>query len=116
MHDIWNPWHGCVKCSESNVTFVFCGTGRRFVKDNRLYKIEKNFLQSQQTFKSGLNFQGKPIEFKLYDKWGRIVSDEELYKPYYRERCQTCSMKLICNGCSQCGKCDSFPKNRGGQI
>ncbi|KDE66293.1 hypothetical protein FUSO4_04900 [Fusobacterium necrophorum DJ-1] len=78
MHDIWNPWHDCVKCSESNVTFVFCGTGRRFVKDNRLYKIEKNFLQSQQAFKSGLNFQGKPIEFKLYDKWGRIVSDEEL--------------------------------------
>lgn len=93
------------ECVENNVTFIFCGTGRRFVKDNRLYKIEKNFLQSQQAFKSGLNFQGKPIEFKLYDKWGRIVSDEELYKPHYRERCQTCSMKLICNGCSQCGKC-----------
>lgn len=20
MHDIWNPWHGCVKCSDNKKT------------------------------------------------------------------------------------------------
>ena len=36
-----------------NVTFVFCGTGRRFVKDGKLYKVEGNGLQSEQAFRSG---------------------------------------------------------------
>ncbi len=35
-----------------NVTFVFCGTGRRFVKDGKLYKVEGNGLQSEQAFRS----------------------------------------------------------------
>ena len=30
---------------------------------------------------------------------------EDLYKPYYGAQCSHCGMKLICNGCSQCGKC-----------
>lgn len=37
MHDIWNPWHGCIKKSEG---------------------------------------------------------------------CDTCGMRLTCNGCSSCGKCE----------
>ena len=28
------------ECEAYNVTFVFCGTGRRFVKDGKLYKLE----------------------------------------------------------------------------
>ncbi|MCB2360928.1 DUF5131 family protein [Clostridium estertheticum] len=94
------------ECVVNDITFVFCGTGRRFVKDGKLYKIEKNGLQSQQAFKSGLSFQGKPIDFKLYDEWGNIIPKDQLYRPYYKERCQTCGMKLTCNGCSQCGKCN----------
>ena len=32
MHDIWNPWHGCVKCSEGcqncySFSWTVCGTG-----------------------------------------------------------------------------------------
>ncbi len=41
------------ECVDNNVTFVFCGTGRRFVKDGRLYKLEGN-IQSQQAKKSGI--------------------------------------------------------------
>ena len=94
------------ECVDNNVTFVFCGTGRRFVKDGRLYKIEGNGLQSQQAYKSGMGFKGKPIHFNLYNDMGYPLSDEDRYKPTFRERCETCGMRLSCNGCSNCGKCE----------
>ena len=94
------------ECAEFNVTFVFCGTGRRFVKDGKLYRIEGNGLQSQQAFRSGLSFQGKPMVFDLYDDWGYPIREEDLYVPHYRERCETCGMKISCNGCSDCGACE----------
>ena len=95
------------ECVQADVTFVFCGTGRRFVKDGKMYKIEGNGLQSQQAFRSGLSFQGKPMDFKLTDSWGFPLTEDQLYKPYFGERCQTCGMKLSCNGCSRCGKCET---------
>ncbi|XME01645.1 DUF5131 family protein [Lachnospiraceae bacterium C1.1] len=94
------------ECVEYNVTFVFCGTGRRFVKDGKLYKLEGS-IQSEQAYKSGLSFQGKSIEWKLTDDWGYPVDDNRLYKSYYGERCQECGIRLACNGCSRCGKCGS---------
>jgi hypothetical protein len=75
------------------------------MKDGRLYKIEGNGLQSEQAFRSGLSFQGKPIEFKLTDGWGYPLTEDQLYNPHFGERCRTCGMKMTCNGCSQCGKC-----------
>ena len=62
-------------------------------------------LQSEQALKSGLSFQGKPIEFKLTDEWGWPIPEENLYKPYFGPRCLNCGMRLTCNGCSRCGKC-----------
>ena len=93
------------ECVEYDVTFVFCGTGRRFVKDGKLCRIEGNGLQSQQAFKSGLGYQGKAIRFDLRDEWGSPIPEDLLYKPWFGPRCQTCGMKLSCNGCSRCGKC-----------
>ena len=93
------------ECVEHNVTFVFCGTGRRFVKDGKTYSLEGNALQSQQAHKSGLSFAGAPMEFRLTDPLGIPLSEEELYKPYFGTRCQTCGMRLACNGCSRCGRC-----------
>ncbi len=61
------------KCVDYDVTFVFCGTGRRFIKNGRLYKIEGNAFQRQLAYKSGLGYRGKPMEFKLYDEWGEPV-------------------------------------------
>ncbi len=92
------------ECVDNNVTFVFCGTGRQFVKDGRLYKLEGG-IQSQQARKSGLSFQGKPIHFDLYDSWGYPISEEDRYKPVFRERCDYCGMQMTCNGCSDCGRC-----------
>ncbi len=92
------------ECVEYNVTFVFCSTGRRFVKDGKLYNLEGS-IQSEQAYKSGLSFQGKSIEWKLTDAWGYTIDDNRLYMPYYGERCQECGIRFTCNGCSRCGKC-----------
>ena len=92
------------ECVERDITFVFCTTGRRFVKDGKLYTIEDGRLQTEQAFLSGLSYQGKPIDFKLCDTWGFPIPKEELYVPSYGLRCLKCGMKLSCNGCSHCGK------------
>ena len=93
------------ECVERDVTFVFLTTGRRFVKDGKLYKIEDGKLQTEQAFLSGLSYQGKAMDFKLCDTWGFPIPQEELYVPSYGPRCRKCGMKLSCNGCSHCGKC-----------
>ena len=94
------------ECEEYNVTFAFIGTGRRFVKDGRTYQIEGSELQANQAYKSGLSFKGKPMDFKLCNLLGMPISDERRYKPYFGDKCQTCGMKIICNGCTRCGKCE----------
>jgi len=33
------------------------------------------------------------------------IPQEELYVPHFRANCETCGSRLICNGCSNCGKC-----------
>ena len=93
------------ECRAYDVTFVFCGTGRRFVKDGRLYKIESSELQSQQAHLSGLSYQGKSIDYQLHSPLGFTLPTEERYVPYFGQKCRTCGMRMICNGCSRCGKC-----------
>ena len=94
------------ECLKHYVTFTFCGTGRRFIKDGKLYKIEEPGKQSEQARKSELSFKGRPIVFKLTDNWGIPISEEKLYIPYFGKRCQACGMQPSCNGCSRCGKCE----------
>ena len=93
------------ECAAYNIIFVFCGTGRRFVKNGKLYRIESNRLQSEQAYKSGLSFRGKSIGYELVDEWGYPIPGDRLYTPYFGRRCQRCGMRLSCNGCSRCGKC-----------
>lgn len=93
------------ECVRHNITFVFCGTGRRFVKDGKMYCLEGNALQTEQAWRSGLSCRGKPIEFKLTDELGCPLPVDSLYRPYFGARCQKCAMSLACNGCSRCGKC-----------
>ena len=70
------------ECAEYDVTFVFCGTGRRFVKDGKLYKLEGS-IQSEQAYKSGLSYEGRRMEWHLTDEWGYPIEEERLYKPYF---------------------------------
>ena len=100
------------ECVEYNVTFVFCGTGRRFVKDGKTYSIEGSGLQSRQAYLSGLSFQGKPMDFKLYDDWGYPLGEHMLYEPYFGPHCMECGMRITCNGCSRCGTGNDSDRNR----
>ena len=93
------------ECVDANVTFCFIETGTVFIKDGRRYHLPNKQLQSRMAYKSGMNFQGRPIHFDLVDDWGYPIPQEDLYVPHFRANCETCGSKLICNGCSDCGKC-----------
>lgn len=93
------------ECEKYNVTFCFIETGTNFIKDGKKYNIPKKFVQSEMAYKSGVNFVGKPITFKLTDSFGMDIPQDELYVPHYGKNCGKCGSKLICNGCSDCGKC-----------
>ena len=93
------------ECVRHDVTFAFIETGTCFVKDGRTYRIPDKRTQSQQAYKSGMGYRGKPIEFRLRDPLGFPIAAENLYVPHYREHCAECGSRLICNGCGDCGKC-----------
>ena len=95
------------ECEKYNITFCFIETGTNFVKDGKTYHIPKKIVQSQMAFKSGINFKGKPIDFKLTDNFGFLLNKNQLYQPQFRNQCSICGSKLICNGCSNCGRCIS---------
>ena len=94
------------ECVLHNVTFCFIETGTYFIKDGKKYHIPKKSTQSKMAYKSGMNYVGKPIKFKLCDNFGFDIPENELYVPHYRKNCEHCGSKLICNGCCDCGKCD----------
>ena len=93
------------ECEKYNITFCFIETGTNFIKDGKEYHIPKKLVQSEMALKSGVNFVGKPIEFKLTDSFGLDIPQNELYVPHYGKNCDKCGSKLICNGCSDCGRC-----------
>lgn len=93
------------ECEKYNITFCFIETGTNFIKDGKKYNIPKKLVQSEMAFRSGMNFVGKPIEFKLKDSFGLDIPQDKLYVPHYGKNCGKCGSKLICNGCSDCGRC-----------
>ncbi len=94
------------QCIENEVTFNFMETGTVFEKDGKTYRIPSKRIQSLQAFKSGLSKSfGKP-KFELSSPIGTLFP-AETYTPFYREHCDTCGSRLICNGCSNCGNCES---------
>ncbi|MDE7230544.1 MAG: phage Gp37/Gp68 family protein [Oscillospiraceae bacterium] len=95
------------ECVSRNITFCFIETGTVFIKDGRRYVLPKKQIQSEMAFKSGMNFSGKPIQWKLTDRFGNMIPENELYVPSYGGNCAMCGSRPICNGCSNCGKCKS---------
>jgi protein gp37 len=92
------------ECVAADVTFCFIETGTHFIKDGKSYFMPDKRLQSVQAFRSGLQYQGKPIDFKLKDGQMNLFQTEA-YQPYFGGNCQECGSRLICNGCSRCGAC-----------
>ncbi len=95
------------QCKRHDVRFCFIETGTNFIKDGKLYRLPDKAIQSEMAFKANINHLGKPMVFKLSDPLGFEIEEKDLYKPYYRESCLKCGSQMICNGCSNCGKCKS---------
>ena len=93
------------QCRAHDVTFAFTETVTVFVKDGKTYRLRDHRLQSEQAYKSGVSRAGRSIEWHLHDPLGLPIPAEEFYRPHFRERCETCGQRLICNGCSDCGRC-----------
>ena len=93
------------ECEFAGVRFCFIETGSRFAKDGKTYWLRSKKLQSEMAWKSGMSYAGKPVKFDLRTGSGLLFSDEPLYTPRFRESCNRCGSRLICNGCSDCGKC-----------
>ena len=81
-------------------------TGTVFIKDGRAYRMEDKALQNLQAFRSGLSYRGRKLHFALKDNFGMPIPAEDLYVPHYTKKCETCSFKILCNGCSDCGACE----------
>lgn len=93
------------ECVRADVTFAFIETGTVFIKDGKTYHIPGKGLQSKMAYRSGMRHEGKPMEFKLCDFFGDPIPKEQLYVKRYRENCEECGSRLICNGCADCGRC-----------
>ena len=91
------------QCVANGVTFCFFETGTNFIKDGKLYHMPSKPLQSKMAHKSGMNYDSGKREFKLFDSMGNPVPQ---IKPQFRKNCDTCGNKMICSGCSDCGKCE----------
>ena len=92
------------ECCRYNVQFCFMETGTKFEKDGKIYTLKSKELQSVMAFKSGLQFEGKGIDWKLH-KLQTDLFDDGWYLKHFCQRCATCGLKLVCNGCSNCGAC-----------
>ncbi len=53
------------ECVLHDVNFEFFETGTEFIKDGKQYHLPNKKLQMQMAYKSGLNHEGKPVNFKL---------------------------------------------------
>ena len=85
-----------------DILFCFIETGSYYVKDGRTYHIPSKRQQAKLAYLSRLQHKGKPIDYNL-ESYSLF---QEWYTPHYREHCKQCGSRLICNGCSDCGKCD----------
>ena len=104
------------QCRSHDVTFNFIETGTVFIKDGRSYRIPDKRVQSQQAFRSGLNYKGREPVFKLTDEYGMLIPVSELYVPHYHPvSCAECASRLTCNGCSDCGKCEDAGRRGAGK-
>lgn len=94
------------ECVAHNTRFCFIETGSLFVKDGHTYHLSGKKLQSRMAFKSGLQFEGRPLQFKLAPpEQGNLFDCSCVYQKHFRSACNECGSRLICNGCSDCGKC-----------
>lgn len=101
------------ECVEADVRFCFIETGSCFVKGGKTYRLSDKGLQSRMAYKSGLQFEGHEMRFKLQQsaQGSLFPAEAEIYQKHFGKHCQTCGSRLICNGCSGCGACERKSDN-----
>ena len=93
------------ECKVANVRFCFFETGTNFIKGGKCYTIFSKRTQSVMAYKSGLQYDGLPINFNLHLSQTELFGAEQLHKKYWSMPCATCGARLICNGCQKCNVC-----------
>lgn len=94
------------ECVAANVRFCFIETGTNFYKDGKTYHMPDKRLQSRMAYKSGLQYAGNAINWRLYKPQTTLFADNSnWYEPHWSENCRECGSRLICNGCTECGLC-----------
>ena len=54
MHDIWNPWHGCIKCSEGcDHCYMYFLDRMRELDGSHIYKTKSGFRKPVQKDRQG---------------------------------------------------------------
>lgn len=87
-----------VECVAGDVTFAFIETGSQFIKDGKTYQIPRKRVQARMAYKSGMGYQGCPMEVNFTDRVGLSLDKSEFYQPQFGPGCQDCGLKLIYNG------------------
>lgn len=93
------------ECKKYNTDFCFIETGNKFIKDKKVYIIKSKRVQAKLAKKLNLNYKGRDVKYNLYNELGRKLREDELYTPFFKEECEECSSKMICNGCMSCKNC-----------
>lgn len=94
------------ECEACNVTFCFYDTGAEYMRDGRTYRMAHKGMRNETAYKTGLNFEGAPVKYLLFDQQGREVPASKRYVPLFISKCEHCAEKLICNGYYGCPICD----------
>ena len=101
------------QCKDYRVNFSWYETGTILYKNGQRYTIPTKPMQAQLAGRAGLNhtFYDVNAGFFLTDpETGRILTDDELYKPVYNSNhCLFCGNQNSCNGCDP--KCKSHGPN-----
>ena len=96
------------QCRRHSVQFNFIETGTVIVKDGRTYRIPDKRMQSEQAYRSGLSAEGKPVEYRLrHPESGLFDEPVRRVTGHFRDTCATCGSRMTCNGCSECGACET---------
>ena len=76
MHDIWNPWHGCRKCSEGCENCYMYFLDRMREQDgSRIYRTKNGFR-----YPLSRNRQGQ-YKVRRISSWKRQMSGEMKHGP-----------------------------------
>lgn len=100
------------ECVSREISFCFMETGTAFVRDGKRYTIRDKRTQTTQAWKSGMNYRGRAVRFAFTDSMGLPIPDGQLYVPHFRQYCEECSMRPMCNGCSDCGRCTAADRGK----